>query len=224
MPRKVPRSRLRELLICTKWVSSPASPNSRSQKNRAKKPRSSARSSSSITKAPASGVGTKRMMPSRRGGFGCAGQRQPIEAVAQGAQPDELVAVKIGSREAMIVKLRQQPLHARRQRVFEPEIRQQPGELAEGDAVIARILANLSGVDDRRARHEVPHDIGDVAHLIIFCIAADVDRLIVDRRARRFKKGDEGAGDVLAVNERPPWRAITHDADVALGDGATQEG
>src|SRR5258706_11397485 len=160
MPRKVPRSRLRELLICTKWVSSPASPNSRSQKNRAKKPRSAARLSSAITKAPGGGVGTKRMMPPRRGGFGCAGQRQPIEAVAQGAQPDELVAVEIGSREAMIVKLRQQPLHARRQRVFEPEIRQQTGELAERDAGIARILSNLSGVDGRTAPPEMPNDIG----------------------------------------------------------------
>src|ERR1700751_3804382 len=61
MPRRVPLSLLNELSICTKRVSRPAAANSRSQNARAKKPRSSSRLSSSMTKAPSSGVGTNRI-------------------------------------------------------------------------------------------------------------------------------------------------------------------
>src|SRR5207248_7638744 len=122
MPRRVPRSRLSELLICTKRVSSPASANSRSQKKRAKNPRSSSRLSSSIRKALASGVGTKRMMTSHRHNRGRVWQRELVEAMTKRAQSDKLVAVEISGREMLVVELREQPLHAGRQRVFEPEI------------------------------------------------------------------------------------------------------
>src|SRR6516164_9778390 len=145
MPRRVLLSLLSELLICTKRVSRPAAANSRSQKTRAKKPRSSSRLSSSITKAPSSGVGTKRIGPS--GGLSLRLAGHPVEAMAQGAQPDELVTVEIARRKAVRPVSRQQLLHAGRQCVFEPEIGQQRAEPREIDAIVARVLADLAGVD-----------------------------------------------------------------------------
>src|SRR6266446_2298419 len=162
MPRNVPLSLLSELLICTKWVSRPASPNSRSQNTRAKKPRSS----SSMTTAPASGVGTNRIGPS--GGLSLRLPRHPVEAMTQRAQPHELLAVEIAGRETVCAVPCQELLHAGGERVFEPEIRQQSAELGEIDTVVARILADLAGVDAVGSRHQALDDRGDVAHLIIF--------------------------------------------------------
>src|SRR5438132_2736251 len=191
MPRKVPLSLLSELLICTKRVSRPASANSRSQNTRAKKPRSSPRLSSSTTTAPERGVGTNRMAPS--GGLSLRLARHPVEAMTQGAQPHELLAVEIAGRETMRAVPCQQLLHAGGEGVFEPEIRQQPAELGEIDAVVARVLADLAGVDDAGSRHQSLDDRSDVAHLIILRIAADIDPLVVNDLARGLEKGDEGA-------------------------------
>src|SRR5437870_3285719 len=221
MPRKVPLSLLSELLICTKRVSSPASVNSRSQNTRAKKPRSSSRLSSSMTTAPASGVGTNRMAPS--GGLSPRLLRHPVQAMTQGAQPHELLAVEIAGRETVRAVPRQQLFHAGGEGVFESKIGQQSAELAEIDAVVARVLADLAGVDDVGARHEALDDRGDVAHLIILRIAADVDPLVVNDLARDLEKGDEGTRDVLAVDQRAPRTAVAHDADVAFGDGAAEK-
>src|SRR6185436_14694793 len=55
MPRSVPCLPVSEVLICTKRLRSPCRANSSSQKNRAKKPRSSPRFSRSIANAPARG-------------------------------------------------------------------------------------------------------------------------------------------------------------------------
>src|SRR5271169_6177502 len=131
MPRRVPLSLLNELLIWTKRVSRPAASNSRSQKKRAKKPRSSSRFSSSITNAPGRGVGTKRMGPSRRLSLGLS--RHPVEAMAQRPQPDELVPVEIARRKAVRSVSRRQLLHAGCEGVFEPGVRQHPAEPGEVD-------------------------------------------------------------------------------------------
>src|SRR6266436_5616380 len=216
MPRKVPLSLLSELLICTKRVSRLASANSRSQNTRAKKPRSSARLSSSMTTAPASGVGSNRMGTSGR--LSLRLPRHPVEAMTQGAQPHELLAIEIAGRETARAVPCQQLFHAGGERVFEPEIRQQSAELGEIDAIVARVLADLAGVDAVGSRHQALDDRGDVAHLIIFRVAADIDPLVVNDLARGLEKGHEGTRDVLAVDQRTPWRAVAHDADVALGN------
>src|SRR6266404_3190123 len=221
MPRKVPLSLLSELLICTKRVSRPASANSRSQNTRAKKPRSSARLSSSMTTAPASGVGSNRMGTSGR--LSLRLPRHPVEAMTQGAQPHELLAIEIAGRETVRAVPCQQLLHAGGERVFELKIRQQPAELGEIDAVVARVLADLAGVDDAGSGHESLDDRRDVAHPIILRIAADVDPLVANGLARGLEKGDESTRDVLAMDQRAPGTAVAHDADIALGDCATEK-
>src|SRR5271163_905201 len=133
MPRRVPLSLLSELLICTKRVSRPAAANSRSQKKRAKKPRSSPRLSSSMTKAPSSGVGTKRICPSGRLSLRLSGH--PVEAMAQGAQAHEPVAIEIARRKAVRAISRQKLLHAGGECVFEPEVGQELSKPGEIDAV-----------------------------------------------------------------------------------------
>src|SRR6516165_1803434 len=135
MPRRVPLSLLSELLICTKRVSRPAAANSRSQKTRAKKPRSSSRLSSSMTKAPASGVGRNRIGLSGRPCLQLA--HHAVEAMAQGAEPDELVAVEIVRRKAVCAVSRQQFLDADGEGVFESEIGQELSKPSEIDAVVA---------------------------------------------------------------------------------------
>src|SRR6516165_3937089 len=221
MPRKVPLSLLNELLICTKRVSRPATANSRSQNARAKKPRSSSRLSSSMTKAPSSGVGRNRIGPSGRPSLRLSGH--PVEAMAQSAQPDKPVAVEITSRETVRAVSRQELLHAGGERVFEPEVGQELSKPGEIDAVVARVLADLAGVDDAGPRHQALDDRGNVAHPIILRVAPDIDPLVVNDRARRLEKGDESPRDVLAVDQRAPWCPVAHDADIALGDGAAQQ-
>src|SRR6266478_6528190 len=221
MPRNVPLSLLSELLICTKWVSRPASPNSRSQNTRAKNPRSSSRLSSSMTTAPASGDGTNRIGPS--GGLSVRLPRHPVETMTQRTQPHELLAVEIAGRETVCAVPCQEFLHAGGERVFEPEIRQQSAELGKIDAVVARVLADLAGVDAVGSRHQALDDRGNVAHLIIFRVAADIDPLVVNDLARGLEKGHEGACDVLAMDQRAPRRAVADDADVALGNGAAEK-
>src|SRR6516225_8865400 len=185
MPRRVPLSLLSELLIWTKRVSRPAAANSRSQKKRAKKPRSSSRLSSSMTKAPASGVGTKRIGSSGRPSL--RPFRHPVEPMTQGAQPNELVAVEITRRKAVCAKPRQQLLHSGGERVVEPELGQELAELGEIDAVVARVLADLAGVDDAGTGHQPLDEPGDIAHLIVLRVAADIDPLVVNGHARRVE-------------------------------------
>src|SRR5262249_45315151 len=66
--------------------------------------------------------------------------------------------------------------------------------------------------------------VADVAHLIILAIASDVDGLVVDGPAGGPGEGSEGAGDVAAVDQGPPGRAIGLDADLAIGQRRGQEG
>src|SRR5262249_25614191 len=159
---------------------------------------------SSMTKAPLSGVGTNRIGRSGRLSPGLAPAGHPVEAMTQGAQPDKLLAIEIAHRKTVLPVSRQQLLHSGGQRVFEPKVGQQPAKLAKIDAVIARILADLPGVNDGGARYQALDDRGDVPHLIILRIAADIDRLVVNGSTRRLEKRDKGPRDVLAVDQRTP--------------------
>src|SRR5579883_143219 len=75
MPRSVPARRLRERLHCGNRTGRPCAANSCSQKQRAKKPRSSARGSSSTTYAPGSRACSNRIAA-------------PVRSVRPGSGPD----------------------------------------------------------------------------------------------------------------------------------------
>ena len=63
-----------------------------------------------------------------------------------------------------------------------------------------------------------PTIAGDVAHLVVLVVAADVDRDAGDALGRGLGERDEGAGDVVAVDQGPPRRAVAHDADLAVDE------
>ena len=47
--------------------------------------------------------------------------------------------------------------------------------------------------------------------------AADIERLIEDALLGRFERGDEGAGDVLDMHDRPPGRSVRLKIDEPSG-------
>lgn len=143
--------------------------------------------------------------------------------MAQRAQPHEPVAVEIARRKIMRAVALQQLFDAGGERVFEPEIGQHAAELAEVDAIIAGVLTDLASVDDISGWDQTFDEIGDVAHLEILGIAADIDQLIVDHRAGRIEKCDKGARNVFAVNQRAPRAAVAHDANIASGHGTAEQ-
>src|SRR6476620_70079 len=108
MPRSVPFWALSELLTCTNRETRPAAANSFSQKARAKKPRSSPRFSTSIRKAPGMGGSLKIMgfLGSR------AGSAEPVHAVLERAEADELIALEVLLAEPVLDHLAVQLVHA----------------------------------------------------------------------------------------------------------------
>ena len=113
-------------------------------------------------------------------------------------------------------------IHSGSKIVLQLEIGEQLIEQIEFDTVIPWISPDLAGIGDFCARNELLHAIANVANLVVLRIAADIDRLVVNPLFRRIHEGNEGAGDVPAMNERPPRRSVGHDADLAGRDGAGQ--
>ncbi len=148
---------------------------------------------------------------------------KPIQAALQHAQPDELVAGPVIARKTVVAELPVQLFHSGSKVVLELVVRELCGEQVEFYAVVPRIGPHFSGIRDRGARDQTADHVADIPHLIILGVRADVDCLVMNAIARRGHEGDEGAGNVAAVNERPPWRAIGHDPDVPCGHGASKQ-
>ena len=105
---------------------------------------------------------------------------------------------------------------ARADRPLRPERRETAGDLFEADAVGAGVRAGALGELDPAVRHRLAHDLGDLADLEVLVGPSDVEDLAVDGLARRFEHGEEGARDVLDVDERPPGRAVALQVDAAV--------
>src|SRR5438477_7633875 len=104
MPRSVPLWALSELLAWTMRFDSPCAANSRSQKARAKKPRSSPCFSRSIRYAPFKGVSVKIIV--------FLVSREPVESVLERAEADEPLALEVRLAEAVFDHLAVELLHA----------------------------------------------------------------------------------------------------------------
>src|SRR6267142_1874301 len=214
MPRSVPRVALSELFTCTNWVTSWWAPNSFSQKARAKKPRSSPRFSRSIRNAPFSGVSVKIMILVLSDLPRCL---DLVERLLDRTQSHKLIAFKILFREAMLHHLAMQLLHSRLQVVLEFEVRQEPVKHVEVDAIIAGVGPDFAGVGDPGRRHQPLHLISHIAYLIVLTVGADIDRLVMNDVARRTGESQKSAGNVAAMDQRPPRRSIAHDANFTKG-------
>src|SRR5262249_4740594 len=129
---------------------------------------------------------------------------EPIEAPLQGAQAHELVSVPVLPCKPVFTQLPVQLLHPAREAVLKLRVRQYFVEQIEPDPVIARVLANFAGVSDLRVRQQLLYSIANVSHLIVFGIGPNIYRLVVDTFFGRVHEGNEGTGDVAAMNEGPP--------------------
>ena len=93
------------------------------------------------------------------------------------------------------------------------EGRQLASDLLEADAVGSLVRSGVRRHFDAAARHDAGNDLGDVAHAIIVRGRAHVEGLIEDHFFRRLERGNEGAGDVLDMRDRPPGRSIRLEID-----------
>src|SRR5262245_29594862 len=94
MPRTVPRRSFREMLACTSASAIPCARNSRAQNVRAKKPRSSACASISITNTPLIGVSRNRMSGPVELAVDLPGALQILELLQAGERA-ELVSLRL---------------------------------------------------------------------------------------------------------------------------------
>src|SRR6266481_1779750 len=204
----------------------PCSANSFWQKARAKKPRSSSRRSRSRMKAPFSLVSVKiTILPgrSRRDRFGKPAQVGP--EVSHAHQLLELVDAPV-ARPLEVLELEPQRLvglvelpRALARVPLRLERRQQAADLGEIGAVVALVGPRTVGEGDLATRHGLLHDLGDLADPVVLIVAPDVERLRMDRLARRGEHRQEGAADVLDVDDGPPGRAVALEKHLARGEG-----
>src|SRR5690606_23177043 len=87
-------------------------------------------------------------------------------------------------------------------------------ELAAIDAVAPRVRPGTFRVPDPAAGHELLDDVRDLADPVVLARPPDVERLVVDPLAWRVQDRDEGAREVLDVDQRPPRRPIALDQDL----------
>ena len=99
------------------------------------------------------------------------------------------------------------------------EGRQHAGNLLEADAVGPLVRPGVRRHFDTAARHHVGNDLGDLAHAIIVAGVAHVERLVEHHLFGRIERGNERAGDILDMRDRPPGRSIRLEVDDAAGDG-----
>src|SRR5437773_1605609 len=84
------------------------------------------------------------------------------------------------------------------------ELGQEPMDLLEIRPIAAGVRTAARRVLDAGARNDVPDDLGEIADPVVLGGLAHVERLVVDRVARRRQDGEKGAADVLDVHDRPP--------------------
>ncbi len=102
------------------------------------------------------------------------------------------------------------------------EVREQLIQQIEFNPVVPRIGADFARIGDLGLRNKFFNLIADVANLVVFLVAANVDGLVVNSRFRCIHESNKSPGDVSAMNQGAPRRAVRHDTDFAGGDCAGQ--
>src|SRR5262249_40591006 len=88
------------------------------------------------------------------------------------------------------------------------EFRQTLADLLEAHAIGSFIGTGIVRKLDGTVRHNAGDDLGQIPDAIIVGSLADIEGFIEDPLGGRLQRGDEGAGDVLDVHDRTPWRAV----------------
>src|SRR5579883_3401789 len=188
MPRMLPACAVTLWFAWRTGQRQPAPASSSSQKRRAKEPRASASGCRTTRRGPSgiSSVTVKRLMTTLAR---ASGRREQAEPGPQRPQAHELRAAPIVEAEAVIDQLAMQLLHPGRDAVLEMEIGKQRLEQIELDPIVARVGADLARIGDLGGGDQPLHLIADVAHLIVFSIGPDIDRLVVHPFARCGHEG-----------------------------------
>jgi hypothetical protein len=79
------------------------------------------------------------------------------------------------------------------------------------DPITAKVGTSTVGVFDATTRDDLLHHRGDVAHLIVFLRATDVEGLVVNHVPRCFEDRNECAADILHMYQWAPWSTVTRD-------------
>src|SRR4029077_16258649 len=95
----------------------------------------------------------------------------------------------------------------------------QAAELAEVGAIVSRVPSSIASKGDLAAGDGLLDDLGDLPDAVVLIAPADVECLRVDCLARRGENGEEGAADVLDVDDGPPGRPVALQEHLARGEG-----
>src|SRR5215212_3533931 len=96
-----------------------------------------------------------------------------------------------------------------------PRLGQHPRKLGAIHLVGALVRTAALGERNPRARHYLRHGRGHLADAVVLAARADVEGLIVHELARSLEHGEERAGDVLDMDERPPRSPVALHDDLA---------
>jgi len=106
---------------------------------------------------------------------------------------------------------------------FRLKFRQQSLYATEINLVAALVRARVSSEIDLAVRHGPFDNPRDIANLIVFVGATDIERLVVNAFARGVNNGDEGSRNIFNVDERTPGSAVALQIDAPRGDGPGHE-
>src|SRR5262245_19368689 len=116
-----------------------------------------------------------------------------------------------------------QLLDAAPHRPLRLEFGQRPRDLAAIDAITTEIGSAAFGVFDHAVWHYLANDFGNVANPVILLALAHVERLIMNRLARRMQDRKKRPADVLDMHQRTPRSAVALNHDLFRGVGVTNE-
>src|SRR5271157_5059232 len=148
---------------------------------------------------------------------------QQVKPILERAQSDELISLEVLLAKTMLDHPSVQFLHPSGEVVLELEVRQKPVEQIEIDAVVAGVGAYLAGVRDLRRGNQSLDLVAHIANLIVLGVRPNVDSLVVDSGLGGDSQCEERAGNVATVDERAPGRTIRLNANLAIGQGRTQQ-
>lgn len=106
-------------------------------------------------------------------------------------------------------------LDAAANRPLRPKFGQNASDLVAVDTLAAKVGTTTLRVLDATAGYNLLHHGGHITDLIVFLGPADIECLIVNQLALRPKNSNERAADIFHMYQRPPWRAVARDQDLA---------
>ena len=98
-----------------------------------------------------------------------------------------------------------------------------PRDLAAVHPIAAFVRTRVSGELDSGPRHGFEHNLRELPDPVVLVRASHVERLTMYPFAGGLQHGDEGAGDVLDVDDGAPGRPVALQVDPARGIGPRHE-